>query len=69
MDAILEETMKSEEGRRLKLDGVKASLVQLGCEVSAIDLDSDTHSIGTGILHVKPNLFVLIRGRNFDPFT
>ncbi|PWA69316.1 RNA polymerase III Rpc82, C -terminal [Artemisia annua] len=45
MDTILEETMKSEEGRSLKLDGVKASLVQLGCEVSAIDFDSDTHSI------------------------
>lgn len=45
MDTILEETMKSEEGRSLNLDRVKGSLVQLGCEVSAIDLDSDTHSI------------------------
>ena len=61
--------MKSEEGRRLKLTCFKTSLVQLGFEVSAIDLDSDTHSIGTGILHVKPIYFVLIRGRNFYPFT
>ncbi|XP_024029216.1 uncharacterized protein LOC21389928 [Morus notabilis] len=42
MDTIFEEVMKSEAGRSLTLDRVRASLVQLGCSSSGTD---DTYSI------------------------
>lgn len=43
MNTIFEEVMKSEAGRSLTLDRVRASLVQLGCSSSGTD---DTYSIG-----------------------
>lgn len=44
MNTIFEEVIKSEAGRSLTLDRVRASLVQLGCSSSGID---ETYSVGT----------------------
>ncbi|KAI3731320.1 hypothetical protein L1987_62508 [Smallanthus sonchifolius] len=44
LDTIYEEAMKSEEGRSLTLERVRASLVQLGCELPTIGID-ETYSI------------------------
>ncbi|KAI3817993.1 hypothetical protein L1987_11795 [Smallanthus sonchifolius] len=44
LDTIFEEAMKSEEGRSLTLERVRASLVQLGCELPTIGIN-ETYSI------------------------
>ncbi|KAI7756754.1 hypothetical protein M8C21_028736 [Ambrosia artemisiifolia] len=44
LETIYEEAMKSEEGRSLTLERVRAALVQLGCELPAIGID-ETYSI------------------------
>nr|XP_043633476.1 DNA-directed RNA polymerase III subunit RPC3 [Erigeron canadensis] len=44
LETVFEEAMKSEEGRSLTLERVRASLVQLGCELPTIGID-ETYSI------------------------
>lgn len=44
LETIFEEAMKSEEGRSLTLERVRASLVQMGCELPTIGID-ETYSI------------------------
>ncbi|KAI3735310.1 hypothetical protein L6452_14805 [Arctium lappa] len=44
MNTIFEEAMKSEEGRSLTLERVRASLVQLGCELPTLGID-ETYSV------------------------
>lgn len=46
MNAIFEEVIKCEEGRSMTLEHVKASLVQLGCELPVIAGLDETYSIG-----------------------
>ncbi|KAM7499658.1 hypothetical protein LguiA_024072 [Lonicera macranthoides] len=45
MNAIFEEVIKCEEGRSMTLEHVKASLVQLGCELPVIAGLDETYSI------------------------
>lgn len=45
LSSIYEEVIKSEAGRNMTLDHVRASLVQLG-EISFVDASSDSYSIG-----------------------
>lgn len=49
METIFEEVMNSEEGQRLTLESVRASLVQLGCELPTIGIN-ETYSIGTQLM-------------------
>ncbi|KAL9999652.1 putative RNA polymerase III Rpc82, C -terminal, winged helix-like DNA-binding domain superfamily [Helianthus debilis subsp. tardiflorus] len=44
LETIYEEAMKTEEGRSLTLERVRAALVQLGCELPTIGID-ETYSI------------------------
>ncbi|XP_071728941.1 uncharacterized protein [Rutidosis leptorrhynchoides] len=44
LETIYEEAMKNEEGQSLTLERVRASLVQLGCEIPTIGID-ETYSI------------------------
>ncbi|XP_047333542.1 DNA-directed RNA polymerase III subunit rpc3-like [Impatiens glandulifera] len=49
MDSMLEEVIKTEEGRSMNVDRVRAALVQLGCQVPMIELD-ETFSIDLGAI-------------------
>ena len=46
IDDIMQEVIKSEEGRTMNSDRVRASLAQLGCDMPSITGIDETYSIG-----------------------
>lgn len=50
IDDIMQEVIKSEEGRTMNSDRVRASLAQLGCDMPSITGIDETYSIGI-IMH------------------
>ena len=57
LDTIFTEVTKSENGRTMTIDRVRASLVQLGCPQRMLD---DSYSIGTNISFPHVRLFCAI---------
>ncbi|XP_047327585.1 DNA-directed RNA polymerase III subunit rpc3-like [Impatiens glandulifera] len=49
MDSILEEVIKTDKGRSMNVDRVRAALIQLGCQLPVIELD-ETFSIDLGAI-------------------
>lgn len=46
IDDIMQEVIKSEEGRTMNSDRIRASLAQLGCDMPSITGIDETYSIG-----------------------